>query len=115
MNGSPEDWARLGAALRAARQYRGFSQGEVAEQAQVSLVSVQNAEAGRPPRARMPYTLAPTARVLGWPAGTVDEVLRGGPVPSVDEAANLVQRIQRLTPKQRAAITALLEAFEASE
>jgi transcriptional regulator with XRE-family HTH domain len=112
MTAAEQDWPRLGAALRIARQHRGLSQEEVAEAARVSIASVQAAEAGKAPRARMPYTLAPIARALGWPAGAVEEVLRGGRAPGMDEAADLAKRIERLTPKQRAAIAALLEAFE---
>jgi DNA-binding XRE family transcriptional regulator len=114
VNWSPEDWVRLGTALRIARQHGGLSQVEVAERAEVSLGSVQTAEAGKPPRTRMPYTLAPIARTLGWPAGAVEAVLNGDAPPPAEDPAQLAQRIQRLNPKQRAALVSVLEAFEAS-
>lgn len=113
------DWARLGQALRTARQYNGRSQEEVAQAAGVSLASVQAAEAGRPPKSRMPYTVPAIARALDWPAGAVETVLNGGEhvLNANDEAltpevAALAQRIQRLTPVQRSALVVLLDAFQ---
>jgi transcriptional regulator with XRE-family HTH domain len=81
MNRDPKAWARLGHALRQARLTGGLSQAEVAEQAAVSTASVQTAESGVVPKARMPYTLAPIARVLGWPPGAVEAVLNGAEPP----------------------------------
>lgn len=80
-NRDPEAWARLGSALRAARETRQWTQEELAQKAKVSSRAVQEAERGRPPRGRMPYTLTPIARELGWPAGSVDAVLSGQPAP----------------------------------
>lgn len=81
MNRDPEVWARLGQALANTRQARGLRQEDVAEQADVSLKSVQSAEAGVVPKARMPYTVPAIARALGWPDGAVDAVLDGGAPP----------------------------------
>ncbi|MGW0033642.1 helix-turn-helix domain-containing protein [Streptomyces sp. NPDC003314] len=81
MNRDPEAWARLGQALANTRQARGLRQEDVAELAGVSLKSVQSAEAGVVPKARMPYTVPAIARALGWPDGTVDTVLDGGAPP----------------------------------
>jgi hypothetical protein len=81
MNRDPKMWARLGQALKQRRLARGLSQGQVAEMADVSMASVQTAEAGKPPRSRMPYTIGPIARVLGWPPGAVDAVLGGAEPP----------------------------------
>ncbi|MFC8583501.1 helix-turn-helix domain-containing protein [Streptomyces sp. NPDC057217] len=81
MNRDPEVWARLGQALANTRQARGLRQEDVAEQADVSLKSVQSAEAGVVPKARMPYTVPAIARALGWPDGAVDTVLDGGAPP----------------------------------
>jgi hypothetical protein len=53
----------------------------VAEKADVSTKSVQDAEAGKVPKSRMPYTLAPIAMALGWPGGAVDAVLEGAEPP----------------------------------
>lgn len=33
------------------------------------------------PKSRMPYTLAPIAKALDWPAGAVDSLLEGGEPP----------------------------------
>lgn len=81
MNRDPKAWARLGQALAHTRQAQGLRQEDVAERADVSLKSVQAAERGDVPKARMPITLAPIARVIGWPPGAVNSVLEGGDVP----------------------------------
>lgn len=81
MNRDPEMWARLGQALRQARLAQGLSQEELADQASVSKASVQSAEAGTVPKARMPYTVPAIASALGWPDGAVDDVLNGGDIP----------------------------------
>ncbi|WP_226967102.1 helix-turn-helix domain-containing protein [Streptomyces phaeolivaceus] len=81
LNKDPEVWRRLGRALREARERRGWSQEELAAEAGVSKGAVQGAEAGRVPKTRMPQTLAPIARALGWPAGSVERVIAGGEPP----------------------------------
>ncbi|MFF9279576.1 helix-turn-helix domain-containing protein [Streptomyces griseosporeus] len=81
MSRDPEAWARLGRALRESRERQGLSQAELATRADVSTKSVQDAEAGKVPKSRMPYTLARIAAALGWPAGAVDSVLDGGEPP----------------------------------
>jgi DNA-binding XRE family transcriptional regulator len=81
MNRDPQTWARLGQALRNAREHLGHSQDELAALAHVSTASVQSAEAGTVPKSRMPFTLASIARALGWPQGAVDEVLAGAEPP----------------------------------
>lgn len=78
----PQAWTRLSQALAAARKAQGFTQGELADRADVSLGAVQRAEAGTVPKARMPITLHPIARALGWPDGAVDAVLGGAEPPS---------------------------------
>lgn len=77
----PTAWRRLGRALRESRERLGLSQRDLAIQAGVSTGAVQSAEAGTVPKSRMPQTLAPIARALGWPAGGVDAVLVGGEPP----------------------------------
>jgi transcriptional regulator with XRE-family HTH domain len=82
-------WAKLAAAIRAAREARGLSQGALAELAGVSEGSVQNLESGKP-RSRMPQTLAKIEPHLGWAAGSGLSVLRGGEptlTPVVHEAS----------------------------
>lgn len=81
MNRDPEAWARLGRALSQTRQAKGLTQQDLADRAGVSLNSVQNAEAGTVPKARMPYTVPAIAALLGWPDGAIDEVLAGGEIP----------------------------------
>lgn len=81
MNRDPHAWARLGQAFAVARKAQGLSQGALAELAGVSLGSVQNAEAGAVPKARMPQTLHPIAKALGWPDGAIDDLLEGGAPP----------------------------------
>ncbi|MFJ6319666.1 helix-turn-helix domain-containing protein [Streptomyces californicus] len=78
MNRDPEAWARLGQKLQQARLARGLKQSDIADEAGVSLASVQSAEAGSMPKSRMPITLPPIAAALGWKAGSVDAVLDGG-------------------------------------
>jgi DNA-binding transcriptional regulator YiaG len=112
VNWSAGDWARLGNALRIERQHRGLSQDDLAREAQVSTGSVQAVEAGKAPKSRMPYTVAPIARALGWPAGTVESVLGGEAAPVSPEAIALARRIERLSQKQRAAVLGIIDAFE---
>lgn len=77
----PHAWTRLGQAFAAARKARGLRQEDLAEAAGVSLGSVQNAEAGIAPKARMPQTIYPIAKALGWPEGAIDNILSGGAPP----------------------------------
>lgn len=81
MNRDPQAWARLGRALRTAREQRRLSQDELADLAEVSTASVQSLEAGTVPKSRMPITLAPVAQTLGWPAGAAAAVLEGEEPP----------------------------------
>lgn len=84
MNRDPHAWARLGHALRAAREARGLTQPELGELAGVSGRSVQEVEAGTVPKARMPYTIGRIASALGWPEGAVAAVLEGAAPPGGD-------------------------------
>jgi transcriptional regulator with XRE-family HTH domain len=93
MNRDPEAWARLGRALRQARLASGLSQDQVAEQAGVSTASIQTVEAGKVPKSRMPYTISPIARVLGWPPGAVDAVLEGAEPPGGWRDVSVQQQI----------------------
>lgn len=77
MNRDPKAWARLGHALRIAREHRGLTQQELGALANVSGRSVQDAEAGTVPKARMPYTIGRIAAALGWPQGAVGAILEG--------------------------------------
>lgn len=84
MNRDPHAWARLGRALRTARTARGLTQEELGTLADVSGRSVQDAEAGTVPKARMPYTIGRIAAALGWPEGAVAAVLDGAAPPGGD-------------------------------
>lgn len=79
MNRDPKAWARLGRTLRNAREHRDLTQQELGELAGVSGRSVQDAEAGTVPKARMPYTIGRIAAALGWAEGAVDAILEGAP------------------------------------
>ncbi|MFE9363725.1 helix-turn-helix domain-containing protein [Streptomyces sp. NPDC006978] len=81
MNRDPQSWARLGRALRTAREHRGLTQQELGELAGTSARSVQEAEGGAVPKSRMPYTIGRIASALGWPEGGVDAVLEGEAPP----------------------------------
>jgi len=81
MNRDPQSWARLGRALRTAREHRGLTQQELGELAGTSARSVQEAEGGAVPKSRMPYTIGRIASALSWPEGSVDAVLDGSPPP----------------------------------
>ncbi|WP_428836288.1 helix-turn-helix transcriptional regulator [Streptomyces carpaticus] len=81
MTRDAEAWGRLGRALREARERQGLTQKELSDRANVSLAAVGDAEKGKVPKARMPYTLAKVAKALGWPAGSVEAVLEGSDPP----------------------------------
>lgn len=82
MNRDPKAWARLGQAIAQARRAQGLSQGDLADRANVSIGSVQSAEAGNVPKARMPYTVPAIAKAVGWPPGSVEAVLDGAEPPT---------------------------------
>lgn len=94
---NPEAWARLGRALREARERAGLTQGELAEAAGVSKKSVGDAEAGKVPRSRMPYTLAQIAKALDWPSGAVERVLDGGDPPAGWQSVSVTLDEQAVT------------------
>ncbi|MFB7938782.1 helix-turn-helix domain-containing protein [Streptomyces sp. NPDC056049] len=77
MNRDPHAWARLAKALGATRAAAGMRQEDLARKAGVSLGSVQNAESGIPPKARMPQSLYPIVRALGLPDTWIDDTLEG--------------------------------------
>lgn len=83
MEWTPEDWARLGKAIRASREFHGYSRKSLAELAAVSEKSIQLAEEGRVPRGRWPQSLNNIEKALGYMPGTMKEILDGNePSPS---------------------------------
>lgn len=77
MNRDPRAWERLGRGIATKRQAEGLRQEDLAAAAGVSLGSVQNAESGTPPKARMPQSLPPIVKALGLPDTWIDDVLEG--------------------------------------
>lgn len=74
------DWARLGAALKAAREDLGLEQQQVAEQIGVKRGALRNIEIGA--FSRVTPTVRAYARTVGWTDTSVDDVLAGGsPTP----------------------------------
>lgn len=63
--------------MRQARAHSGMSQDDLALAAGVSRKSVQDAERGKVPKARLPYTLPRIAAALGWPEGSIESILEG--------------------------------------
>lgn len=74
-------WRQLADEIRAARDARGLTQAELAQEAGVGLRTLQDLEAGIT-RGRMPRLLPRIERSLGWRPGSARLVLEGGqPVP----------------------------------
>ncbi|MFJ9573617.1 helix-turn-helix domain-containing protein [Streptomyces bacillaris] len=78
------DWARLGSALRAAREDLGLGQLQVAERIGVKRGALRNVERGE--ISRVTPTVREYARIVGWTEASVDAVLNGGE-PTREEAA----------------------------
>lgn len=70
------DWARLGAALRAARQDLDLEQQQVAERIGVKRGALRNIEVGE--ISRVTPTVREYARIVGWTEASIDAVLAGG-------------------------------------
>ncbi|MFD9211625.1 hypothetical protein ACFVY9_00615 [Streptomyces sp. NPDC059544] len=78
----PEDWARLGSAIRLSREAQGFSRRALSDLSGVSEKSIQLTEEGRVP-GRWPSSLPKIEAALGWAAGSTQAVLDGRePVPA---------------------------------
>lgn len=96
MKWSPEDWARLGVAIRKSREGLGLSRKKLSEWSGISEKSIQLTEEGRVPT-RWPKSLQALEDALGWTPRSVANVLDGGeptqrqrdflaPFPSVSPA-----------------------------
>lgn len=77
MKWTPDDWARLGGRIKAARSVQGESRRALAARAGVSEKSVQLTEEGRVP-VRWPKSLYSIENALGWPTGMARWILNGG-------------------------------------
>lgn len=117
MNRDPQAWARLGQAIATARKSQGLRQEDLAERAGVSLGSVQNAEAGAVPKARMPQTLHPIAKALGWPDGAIDDILAGGAPPGGWSDVSVQQQVdaERLEVEMTNAIVRATDAATSAD
>lgn len=69
------DWARLGSALRAAREDLGLGQLQVAERIGVKRGALRNVERGE--ISRVTPTVREYARIVGWTEASIDAVLSG--------------------------------------
>lgn len=75
-------WARLAAAIRAAREAKGLTQEALAELAGVAEGSVQNLEDPKRRPSRTPQSLAKVEPHIGWAPGSGRAVVYGGePTP----------------------------------
>lgn len=107
--GSPQAEAhrlRLAAALRSEREAQGATQKEVAERGGIGVLTVLNAEQGRPLRA---FSLRGLDAGLGWPRGTAARILDGAEPPPV--GSGQPRDLEEREPAAPAArdVTAVLE------
>lgn len=79
------DWARLGKALKAARQAMGITQEELAAELGVSRSVVQGIERGKS-HSKPSLTMRAYARRAGWTADSIEEVLVGGEPSSAPQS-----------------------------
>lgn len=70
-----EDWARLGAAVREAREAKGLTQAALATEVGVGETTIANVERAR--TRRKTATLRAIVRVLGWTTDSIEAVLAG--------------------------------------
>jgi transcriptional regulator with XRE-family HTH domain len=84
-----DEWVRLGAAVREAREAKGLKQTQLGEAVGVGATTIANIERART-RAITP-TLRSVARVLDWPTDAIEQVLAGGDPPTT-EGVDVVTR-----------------------
>ncbi|WP_329615627.1 helix-turn-helix domain-containing protein [Streptomyces brevispora] len=103
------DWARLGAALKAAREDLGLEQQQVAEQIGVKRGALRNIEIGD--FSRVTPTVRTYARIVGWTEASIDTVLSGGDptkvaAPSEESATVVTGTPEELPLRIQAALAA---------
>lgn len=101
------DWARLGSALRAARDDLGLGQLHVAERIGVKRGALRNVERGE--ISRVTPTVREYARIVGWTDASIDAVLSGGEptreaVPPDEPATVTVEAPEELPLRIQAAL-----------
>ncbi|HEY1820382.1 MAG TPA: helix-turn-helix transcriptional regulator [Trebonia sp.] len=75
------NWSRLAHRIRKRRTELGLTQADVADQADVTVMTVRNLETGREFK-RLPHALPAVERALGWEPGSAQAVLDDGePTP----------------------------------
>lgn len=119
-----EDWKRLGRLVKQARlrKYRSRDDFAAATDGQVSTRTLGSLERGK---RVSPFTLAQVEPALGWPSGSCDTVLAGGPAPvgvaaaegdpemmSAAEVLAWVDSERGLSRQSKAAIRAIVEELE---
>jgi hypothetical protein len=88
-----DDWAAVGAAIRARLAEARLTQMDVASKAHVSLTTFRELQHNLNPRRRRPQTLSAVSEALGWPPDYLGQILRGeAPVAHADEVNDPVLR-----------------------
>lgn len=102
------DWARLGSALRAARDDLGLEQQDVAARIGVKRGALRNIEVGE--ISRVTPTVREYARIVGWTDASIEAVLTGGEptqedrVPPDEPATAVVDTPEELPLRIKAAL-----------
>lgn len=78
MNWTPDDWARLGARIRAERERQGLSRAALVERSGVAVGTIQNVEGQAVPKGRWPQSLGAIEKAFGWAPGSMKAILDGG-------------------------------------
>jgi DNA-binding XRE family transcriptional regulator len=82
---TPDDWARLGKALKAARRARMLTQPQVAARTDLSPQTVKDIEAGHEYR-KVTRSIRAFAVVVGWTGGSPELVLDGNEPTQIHDA-----------------------------
>ncbi|MEU6263900.1 helix-turn-helix domain-containing protein [Saccharopolyspora shandongensis] len=104
-----DDWSAVGRAISNRLDERGMTMTELAKQAEVSLTTVRELVHVLNTRRRHPRTLGKLSKVLGWPEGHLQQVLRTGEVESdpVSEEPGELAAIRRELQELRRRVDAL--------